>query len=293
MAKARGKKKKTQSGRDGHTQDHQDHEPTTNESSVPTNSVEQHDLAPSAESKDGPASSTDTANPASTPESHSSELSSPKKPAGPRHFLLVIDVEGTCDEHAQFDYFNEIIELPCVLVDGLTGDVIDEFQTYVRPVEQPTLSEYCTRLTGITQSQVVSAPTFPAALWRLEAWLQTHGVLAGFSFTRASENDEDGLIDAVAALSLGEKRKVKTAAGPPDGVSVTVVTDGPWDVRDFIRKSLAIHALPRPWYFRRSIYSASPSTAGSIAVSTIRAISHESSRTWSRSRSVCYARIGD
>ncbi|KAJ3360786.1 hypothetical protein GGF32_008057 [Allomyces javanicus] len=251
MAKGRGKKKKTYGGRSGHHSRPapQDHQPTPPpESSVPTNNG---DPAPSVESTDGPDSSM-TIDPdaaAGTPASHSS---APRPPTGPRQFLLVIDVEGTCDEHARFDYFNEVIELPCVLVDGATGDVIDEFQTYVRPIEQPTLSDYCTRLTGITQAQVDAAPTFPAALWRLEAWLQTHGVLAGFSFTRAND-EEDALVDAVAALSLGDPtgNKVKTASGPPDGVTVTVVTDGPWDVRDFLRKSLTIHALPRPWYLRR------------------------------------------
>ncbi|KNE65048.1 hypothetical protein AMAG_10714 [Allomyces macrogynus ATCC 38327] len=259
MAKDRGKKKKTHSGRSGHyqqsaTYDHHDHEPTTTSTLALTHSDEHHDPAPSAKSSNcstSPTTAPDTtiAEPSTTIDASASAPSAPpaRKPAGPRQFLLVIDVEGTCDEHARFDYFNEIIELPCVLADGVTGDVIDEFQTYVRPIEQPTLSDYCTRLTGITQAQVDAAPTFPAALWRLEAWLQTHGVLAVFSFTRG---DEDALVDAVAAPSLGEK-KVKTAAGPPDGVNVTVVTDGPWDVRDFLRKSLTIHHLPRPWYLRR------------------------------------------
>lgn len=45
----------------------------------------------------------------------------------------------------------EIIEFPAVLLNCHTGKVEDEFQFYCRPVINPSLTDYCIKLTGITQ----------------------------------------------------------------------------------------------------------------------------------------------
>lgn len=45
----------------------------------------------------------------------------------------------------------EIIEFPTVLIDAASLEVIDEFRVYVRPVRNPTLTPFCTSLTGIEQ----------------------------------------------------------------------------------------------------------------------------------------------
>ena len=47
-----------------------------------------------------------------------------------------------------------MIELPSVLLDGRTMRAVDEFQSYVKPVVNPTLTPFCTQLTGIEQSWV-------------------------------------------------------------------------------------------------------------------------------------------
>jgi hypothetical protein len=98
------------------------------------------------------------------------------------------------------------------MVDTTTGQAVGEFQSYVSPAcaalscaaiadadrplqrqankqtppplpfaqvsptEHPQLDPFCTRLTGITQSQVDAAPPLSAALRRLEEWV---GGLAG------------------------------------------------------------------------------------------------------------------
>ncbi|MBY0458444.1 MAG: hypothetical protein K2V38_13980 [Gemmataceae bacterium] len=83
--------------------------------------------------------------------------------------FVVIDFEATCDEPYNPDP-QEIIEFPAVLVSP--GDPADgtEFHTYVRPVRHPRLTAFCTQLTGIGQTRVDAAPTFPEALHRFEAW---------------------------------------------------------------------------------------------------------------------------
>ncbi|RZK79943.1 MAG: hypothetical protein EOO92_08450, partial [Pedobacter sp.] len=54
--------------------------------------------------------------------------------------------------------------------------VISELQIYVKPVINPTLTNFCTELTGITQSTVDSAIILNDALPALESWLQTNNI---------------------------------------------------------------------------------------------------------------------
>jgi inhibitor of KinA sporulation pathway (predicted exonuclease) len=86
---------------------------------------------------------------------------------------LVVDLEATCDDlHALPREETEIIEIGAVLVDGATLEPLDEFQAFVRPVVHPRLTPFCTRLTTITQADVVRAPTFRFVAPRLSAFGQ-------------------------------------------------------------------------------------------------------------------------
>ncbi|KAJ7428134.1 ERI1 exoribonuclease 2 isoform X2 [Willisornis vidua] len=85
--------------------------------------------------------------------------SSARARAGPREaagqqrfaFLVVLDFEATCWRDGE-RRGPEIIEFPAVLLNTSTGEIESEFHTYVQPQEHPILSEFCTELTGITQS---------------------------------------------------------------------------------------------------------------------------------------------
>lgn len=48
-------------------------------------------------------------------------------------------------------YFFVAVEFPAVLLDLLTGKIVDEFQQYVLPRDNPKLSDFCKTLTGISQ----------------------------------------------------------------------------------------------------------------------------------------------
>lgn len=93
---------------------------------------------------------------------------------------VVLDFEATCWEGRHAD--QEIIEFPLVLVDAKTLTQVDEFRTYVRPEQNPTLSQFCTKLTGITQEQVSEAPTWPTAREVAKAWLDDR--LSGHGYRR-------------------------------------------------------------------------------------------------------------
>ncbi|OWF46663.1 3'-5' exoribonuclease 1-like [Mizuhopecten yessoensis] len=110
-------------------------------------------------------------------------------------FLLVIDFEATCEADTT-NYPHEIIEFPIILVDVHQNSVVDEFHSFCRPVLNPQLSEFCTELTGITQTDVDASEEFPAVFQRVEEWMREK--------------------------HLGEGNKF------------AVVTDGPWDVSRFL-----------------------------------------------------------
>ncbi|RXG60065.1 hypothetical protein Avbf_14991 [Armadillidium vulgare] len=66
--------------------------------------------------------------------------------------FLVLDFEATCQEGTRISR-PEIIEFPVLKVDSRTFDVTAKFHRYVRPVLNPQLTDFCTKLTGITQFQ--------------------------------------------------------------------------------------------------------------------------------------------
>ncbi|BGP22686.1 hypothetical protein JCM10295v2_001577 [Rhodotorula toruloides] len=134
----------------------------------------------------------------------------------------------------QRGYPNEIIEWPVILLqwrkkrrrNGPPSEVNDEevdadeddwelvqtaeFHSFVRPTWRPRLSAFCTELTGIKQHDVDSAPTF-AQLCR--------------NFHR----------DFVVNYNLFSSEN-----------KTVWVTDGPWDLRDFVAKTCYLSGTPRP-----------------------------------------------
>ena len=90
-------------------------------------------------------------------------------------FYLVIDLEATCaDDHSIPRYEMEMIEIGAVMVEALTYDVIDQFQTFVRPTRHPKLTTFCKDLTTIRQIEVEIAPTFPQAMQKFNQWLRAY-----------------------------------------------------------------------------------------------------------------------
>lgn len=140
--------------------------------------------------------------------------------------LVVLDFEATCQPGGA-PVPQEVIEFPSVLVSLRERRVVDEFSSFVRPVHHPTLSEFCTGLTGIRQEDVDGAPSFAQVLARHQAWLAGHGLL-----------------------------------GPADAPRFTLVTCGDWDLASMLpvqcaAVGLGMHELPRVyrrWINIKKIY---------------------------------------
>ncbi len=91
--------------------------------------------------------------------------------AEPAHYLL-IDFEATCaDDQSIARTQMEIIEIGAVMVETETLKVVDEFQSFVRPVRHPRLTAFCTQLTSIRQADVDAAPSFAQMLEAFKPWL--------------------------------------------------------------------------------------------------------------------------
>jgi 3'-5' exoribonuclease 1 len=75
--------------------------------------------------------------------------------------LVVVDVEATCGRECQTQ---EIIELPCVVVDAISAEIVASSDIVVRPTKDIMLTPFCVELTGITQADVDVAPDLASAL---------------------------------------------------------------------------------------------------------------------------------
>ncbi|CAJ0904761.1 7918_t:CDS:2, partial [Entrophospora sp. SA101] len=100
---------------------------------------------------------------------------------------------------------------------------VDIFHSYVKPTIKPILTDFCKELTGISQEITDVSPTFPEVLDKFQEFLHRHQLNNSKSFA--------------------------------------FMTDGPWDIRDFIRKQCTISNISRPIYFKspwvniRKLYS--------------------------------------
>ncbi|EJD06002.1 uncharacterized protein FOMMEDRAFT_78644 [Fomitiporia mediterranea MF3/22] len=144
--------------------------------------------------------------------------------------FLVLDVEATCQEGTDFNWPNEIIEWPVVLLRWRNKDkegrakelyVADEFRSFVRPIWKPQLSAFCTTLTGITQTQVDRAPKFPKVLESFREFLVRNELID----------------DATEA-----KRE-----------RFVWCTDGPFDIRDFVVKQCFISKIQMPTWLKGEV----------------------------------------
>ena len=85
---------------------------------------------------------------------------------------LVVDLEATCGETIAH-HSREIIEIGAVMVNRQL-QIESEFQTFVKPVANPQLTDFCTQLTSITQITIDQAPDFPVALSQFSQWMNKY-----------------------------------------------------------------------------------------------------------------------
>lgn len=106
-------------------------------------------------------------------------------------YFVVIDFEATCEEKNPVGYPHEIIEFPAILVSARSKAVVDTFHRFVRPTVNPTLSEFCRTLTGISQETVNAADTFDQVHAEFLRWMEGHGFGVDSTFTVVTDGPFD------------------------------------------------------------------------------------------------------
>lgn len=81
---------------------------------------------------------------------------------------IIFDLEATCEDRAiDSDYDNETIEIGAVKV--INGIIVGKFSWFVKPITT-SVTEFCTKLTTITNEDLERASTFPKALNNFKAF---------------------------------------------------------------------------------------------------------------------------
>ncbi|UMM40712.1 hypothetical protein L5515_017231 [Caenorhabditis briggsae] len=106
--------------------------------------------------------------------------------------LVILDFKTTCEEN-NYDYLTEIIQISATVLNIRDKVIVkrrSDIQTFVRPVINPLLSEYCAQMTGIDQNTINTADTFPVVYNQFVAWLQEHNFQER-SFAFVCENSQN------------------------------------------------------------------------------------------------------
>lgn len=140
-------------------------------------------------------------------------------------YYAIVDFECTCEHRDQGGqgFPHEIIEFPVVFLNARTLKVDFEFHRFVRPVEMPVLTRFCTELTGIQQPDVDSAEPLEQVLQEFQDFLREHGLVS----------------------RRGDRS--------PDKPLFVLCTDGPWDFNNFIRPEARRKGLTLAGYWDRYV----------------------------------------
>jgi inhibitor of KinA sporulation pathway (predicted exonuclease) len=84
---------------------------------------------------------------------------------------VIVDLEATCWENNRNTDRMEIIEIGAVLLPSCSALPTAEFSRFVRPVVEPRLSDFCRKLTSISQADVDAADTFWTVLGNFLDWI--------------------------------------------------------------------------------------------------------------------------
>lgn len=152
-----------------------------------------------------------------------------------------------------------LLRLPPASSSSVEPELVDTFHTYVRPVFQPVLTDFCKTLTGITQAQVDSAPSFPEAVSLLYRFLHKHDLLDPAPAAPRSINESRSAEPFLDPFSAEHRSSLKR--------NVLFCSHGPFDIRDFIPKACWINGFaygPPVWLRKCSILDVRKATLGLV-----------------------------
>jgi inhibitor of KinA sporulation pathway (predicted exonuclease) len=84
---------------------------------------------------------------------------------------VIVDLEATCWEKGTRPDRMETIEIGAVRLASGNWEPLAEFSSFVKPVSEPVLSDFCRHLTGIRQEHVDTAQLFPEVFAAFLDWI--------------------------------------------------------------------------------------------------------------------------
>ncbi len=85
--------------------------------------------------------------------------------------FIIYDLEATCWLGRPPHGVNEVIEIGAYKIDEF-GDVKSIFNKFIKPTVNPILSDFCKKLTSISQEDVDKSKTFPNVIEEFKDWIE-------------------------------------------------------------------------------------------------------------------------
>ncbi|MFB6363320.1 exonuclease domain-containing protein [Paenibacillus elgii] len=125
---------------------------------------------------------------------------------------IVLDLEATCWENDRTKQ-NEIIEIGAVKINDKL-EIVDEFQSFIKPILNPWLSDFCKQLTSITQDDVNQAEYFQQAIQRFQDWIGKEDyILCSWGFYDKSQLTKDCELHTISTKWLANHISIKHQHG--------------------------------------------------------------------------------
>ena len=105
---------------------------------------------------------------------------------------IILDLEATCWRDRSLKNQHEIIEIGAVKINN-QQETIDEFNAFIKPKLHPEISEFCTELTTIEQSDIDQADGFETVITDFWNWidLDQDYILCSWGFYDKSQFKKD------------------------------------------------------------------------------------------------------
>lgn len=122
--------------------------------------------------------------------------------------FVVFDLEATCeDKKVKYNFDNETIEIGAVKI--IDGKIVDEFQTFIKPVRSNRLTEFCKELTKITQEQVDSGKPFSQAIREFTDWAGKDAEFLSWGFYDRKQFEKDSKYHRMNVDWIKNHRSIK------------------------------------------------------------------------------------
>lgn len=106
--------------------------------------------------------------------------------------FLVLDFEATCEKPELATTFQqEIIEFPVYKVNGRSFEVEEVYHSFVKPVINTEITNYCSSLTGITQTDIENEDDLATVLKNFDQWMSDYVFSPQKSYIFVTSGDWD------------------------------------------------------------------------------------------------------